>query len=213
MDRNLARKAVVFVRTLLVVALSVMASFAQAQYYDAETGLHYNGARYYDPKAGRYISADPVSVGEHVQRNHMRMRDPSRFSVNEPPLELNPYPYVANNPLRWIDPDGTDTLCPGGTSIVDPATNIVTCVGQNRPEPPQCVSGDCANVFPPATNSQCMIKCMIEDAPFIVKAACKAVKDPLGDIIAKTGCKEYFKGQYCITKCNKEVTDSCPDKK
>ncbi len=30
------------------------------QYYDAETGLHYNFFRYYDPSIGRYISADPM---------------------------------------------------------------------------------------------------------------------------------------------------------
>jgi RHS repeat-associated protein len=30
------------------------------QYQDAETGLHYNRFRYYDPGIGRYISADPI---------------------------------------------------------------------------------------------------------------------------------------------------------
>jgi RHS repeat-associated protein len=30
------------------------------QYYDAETGLHYNLHRYYDPRLGRYISEDPI---------------------------------------------------------------------------------------------------------------------------------------------------------
>ncbi len=30
------------------------------QYYDEETGLHYNRFRYYDPVVGRYIGADPI---------------------------------------------------------------------------------------------------------------------------------------------------------
>ena len=38
----------------------------QGQYEDAETGLYYNRFRYYDPKAGSYISQDPIGlVGEN----------------------------------------------------------------------------------------------------------------------------------------------------
>jgi RHS repeat-associated protein len=31
--------------------------------YDPETGLYYYRARYYDPKAGRFISKDPIGFG------------------------------------------------------------------------------------------------------------------------------------------------------
>ncbi|RPK65518.1 RHS repeat-associated core domain-containing protein [Streptomyces sp. NBC_01767] len=33
------------------------------QYYDPETGLHYNLFRHYDPETGRYTSPDPLGLG------------------------------------------------------------------------------------------------------------------------------------------------------
>ncbi|WP_405734298.1 DUF6531 domain-containing protein [Streptomyces sp. NBC_00028] len=33
------------------------------QYYDPETGLHYNYFRYYDPETARYLSPDPLGLG------------------------------------------------------------------------------------------------------------------------------------------------------
>lgn len=58
--------------------------------FDQETGLYYNGHRYYDPRIGRYISSDPVGLAGG----------------------LNTYSYAYNNPLRWIDPLGL--WSPGG---------------------------------------------------------------------------------------------------
>ena len=54
------------------------------QYFDAETGLHHNRFRTYDPNSGRYLEADPISLAGG----------------------LNPYAYVGNNPLAASDPDG-----------------------------------------------------------------------------------------------------------
>jgi RHS repeat-associated protein len=34
----------------------------QGQYFDEETGLHYNRSRYYDPVAGRFVSKDPMGL-------------------------------------------------------------------------------------------------------------------------------------------------------
>jgi len=58
------------------------------QEWDAETGLYYYGARYYDPRLARFISADTI------------VPDPRN------PQSLNRYSYVLNNPLKYIDPSG-----------------------------------------------------------------------------------------------------------
>ena len=55
---------------------------------DAETGLIYMGARYYDPSLARFISADSIV--------------PSAIN----PQTLNRYSYVYNNPISFIDPTG-----------------------------------------------------------------------------------------------------------
>ncbi len=53
------------------------------QYFDEETGLHYNLFRYYAPECGRFISQDPIGLNGGI----------------------NLYAYV-KNPLTWIDPLG-----------------------------------------------------------------------------------------------------------
>ena len=54
------------------------------QYYDAETGKHYNGNRYYDPTTGRYLEIDPIGFEGGI--NH--------------------FVYADSNPITFIDPYG-----------------------------------------------------------------------------------------------------------
>ncbi len=58
---------------------------------DAESGLLYLRARYYDPTIGRFISADPY-LGRMAE-----------------PVTQNRYIYVKNNPLIYTDPSGMDS--------------------------------------------------------------------------------------------------------
>ena len=54
------------------------------QYYDQETGLHYNYFRYYDPSTGRYLTSDPIGLDGG----------------------LNTFGYAGGNPLVFVDPYG-----------------------------------------------------------------------------------------------------------
>jgi RHS repeat-associated protein len=58
---------------------------------DNESGLDYFEARYYSSAQGRFTSVDPGNAGA-------RRKDPQSW---------NAYDYGRNNPLRYIDPDGT----------------------------------------------------------------------------------------------------------
>ena len=56
----------------------------QNQYYDEETGLHYNLMRYYEPEAGRFVNQDPIGLwgGSNLYRfapNAPGWTDPSSF--------------------------------------------------------------------------------------------------------------------------------------
>ncbi|PIE40758.1 MAG: hypothetical protein CSA49_06835 [Gammaproteobacteria bacterium] len=86
----------------------------QGQYYDEETGLHYNRHRYYDPGIGQFISQDPVGLigGE------------------------NSYQY-AGNPTGWVDPFGLtckegDGLQAAGSGVAkggDDTVNVFRAFG------------------------------------------------------------------------------------
>jgi RHS repeat-associated protein len=65
--------------------LSVTNNFRfPGQFYDSETGYHYNYHRYYDPRTGRYLTPDPIGLAGGI----------------------NPYVYVQNDPVNFSDPFG-----------------------------------------------------------------------------------------------------------
>ena len=51
-------------------------SCSGSQYFDAETGLHYNWNRYYDPETKRYILPDPIGLGEGLNLYAYAENDP-----------------------------------------------------------------------------------------------------------------------------------------
>tara|TARA_R110002051_G_scaffold75646_1_gene137498 strand:- start:804 stop:1850 length:1047 start_codon:yes stop_codon:yes gene_type:complete len=78
--------------------------------YDAETGLYYYRARYYDADLGRFLQVDPVGYAD----------------------QWNLYAYVGNNPLNATDPTGAYQCSDaGGTTIACPSM-VTGAVGQLR---------------------------------------------------------------------------------
>ncbi len=83
---------------------------------DVETGLHYFGARYYDARLGRFISADPAMLYGRP------------LSTLILPQRHNLYAYTTNNPYRYVDPDGEFLISTGfaigfGVAIFNNLTN------------------------------------------------------------------------------------------
>jgi RHS repeat-associated protein len=93
------------------------------QYFDAETGLHYNRQRYYDPQAGQYLTPDPLGT----------------------PDGPNPYAYVRFNPLGYVDPEGLILFAFDGTGN---SRNTASCSATTTSETcdPSMQGGTASNV-------------------------------------------------------------------
>ncbi|MGZ3974334.1 MAG: RHS repeat-associated core domain-containing protein [Flavisolibacter sp.] len=96
------------------------------QYFDAETSLHYNMQRYYDPlNGGRYLPADRIGLGGGT----------------------NQYIYSLNDPLNLSDPTGEIAVVP---ILVGIGTGIVFdyAVSKWKEKNCSCTTGSGAVVAP-----------------------------------------------------------------
>jgi RHS repeat-associated protein len=101
---------------------------------DAETGLYYYGARYYDPRISIWLSVDPL------------MDEPEQ-------IEKSPYAYTWNNPIRYTDPDGKfiDIVADVGFILFDIgklAYDQIT-TGTTKPEDWKALAADAAGAAIP----------------------------------------------------------------
>jgi RHS repeat-associated protein len=123
------------------------------QYTDREndgTGLYYYRARYYSPALQRFISEDPILSLGYKQITQLSadlptcLKTANRHLFTDPP---NPYIYVNNQPLNFIDPTGLEK-----------------CSGKTRTVYSKCDQWSCAPLVPPFPLPQmCIRTCICYD--------------------------------------------------
>ncbi|MBI5653892.1 MAG: RHS repeat-associated core domain-containing protein [Chloroflexi bacterium] len=105
---------------------------------DAEAGLMFYNARYYDANIGRFVQADTIV--------------PNLYN----PQSLNRYAYVVNNPVKYVDPTGNrpcgdvgeeDCDNPGGVGKPGEGTLLLTF--ECRSSSAKCQSDDPSTNQPP----------------------------------------------------------------
>ena len=172
------------------------------QYYDSETGLHYNLWRYYDPKIGRYLRPDPShSLG---QLNESYQCSFSDILLN--PQEKNLYHYVQNNPINAIDPEGlASQSCSGylpyfGSTCTDDSGN-----SRNDPYPRNAYK--CCNDFVKKYNGSKAVDCV---AVCLTQNEAECQSKPCCSDRSKCRIKAHFE---CYWKCKfvpiKGIPGSC----
>ncbi|MBI4129973.1 RHS repeat-associated core domain-containing protein [Candidatus Roizmanbacteria bacterium] len=90
---------------------------------DAETGLYYYGARYYDSHIQRFAQPDPL------------LPDPYD------PQQLNRYAYVRNNPLKYTDPSGNFIFIPAALYVGAVAVSSWATAIASSPDFEQDIAG------------------------------------------------------------------------
>ena len=106
------------------------------QYFDTETGLHYNDRRYYDPETGRYITRDPIGFAGGV----------------------NLYAYAAHSPTNLIDPTGEILPC----LAVNYLRCMATCMLMSTAED---YFLECGNINWGDNAKDCAIDCLLGMLP------------------------------------------------
>lgn len=126
---------------------------------DADTGLSYMLARYYDPFAGRFLGVDPVAVDAVTAEN------------------FNRYWYANNNPYKNVDPDGRDSAsCYGDGG----------CGGNNSFYPREGTLGTIADFTPVVGDIKGFVDAYNEPSLVNVTAAVVGLVPVIGDAAGKT---------------------------
>jgi RHS repeat-associated protein len=120
------------------------------QYYDAETGTHYNYYRDYDPTIGRYEQSDPIGLGGGINTySYVRGSPTTRFDregllVRQCTRPKSIFPELGPVCHEFIDHDGTDW---GFTCRYPPCFGVPgrVAIGEEQAPFRNCRVVDCIN--------------------------------------------------------------------
>jgi RHS repeat-associated protein len=118
------------------------------QFYDQQTGLHYNYYRDYDPAKGRYLESDPIGLFGGTNTYGYAGGYPVSLSDRTGTLQLSG--GATNN--NYIDPNGNvqplqDTAPPGYPS--DPGSGFMGSHPRDPNAPGEGKNDACYNYAPP----------------------------------------------------------------
>ena len=93
------------------------------QYYDAETGNHYNYFRDYDPRIGRYIESDPIGLAGGINTFGYAFQSPLQFGD------------LYGLECFWLDQGNVEKCTPTGAKRKKPTQHYSTRVFFPVPDP------------------------------------------------------------------------------
>lgn len=125
------------------------------QYYDQETGLHYNYHRYYNPPIGRYLTPDPIGLKGGInlfaysQNNPILYFDPTGELIAEGVMKWIAIDLATPDPsdLAWVKWAGYGVVLGGAIAIEylllsesteDSKSQVAVPRSIPRPDPPRC---------------------------------------------------------------------------